>query len=49
MKSVLRSYGLETSWKDWLFEESRKRLDFKMLFPDESIVEIETNETKDWL
>ena len=27
-RSALRKYGLGISWKDWIFDESTRRLDF---------------------
>ncbi|KAL9091287.1 MAG: hypothetical protein Q9165_004921 [Trypethelium subeluteriae] len=34
-QSVLSNYDLEISWKDWIFEESRRRLEFLLLYRNE--------------
>jgi hypothetical protein len=36
-RSALRNHGLQISWKDWIFDESRRRLDFHPLSDKEKI------------
>jgi hypothetical protein len=35
MQSALYNYGLETGWKDWIVEESKRRLAFYPLYCNE--------------